>query len=99
VPVELSARFRTLARDRLSLEARAGVGLLAIQHTVSSEFQRTAGAGQLGATLFAGAIGGWAMGTLVLTGELRLAWAPVRTSLGQAELGGLQLLVGARVPW
>ncbi|HSP77952.1 MAG TPA: hypothetical protein VLQ93_05460 [Myxococcaceae bacterium] len=98
VPVLLSARARVLERGPLALYARAGLGVMAYSHELSSELVllEPSHEQRLGPMGFLAAQGAWRFGSLSALVELRGGYGPAHTTKVRALLEGISLALGVR---
>jgi hypothetical protein len=98
LPVLLSGRARVWESGPLSLDARAGLGVMPFQHRLSGRhvLREPIQEQQVGPIGFLAAQGAWRFGALSALVELRGGYGPVRTRSLDALLDGVALSVGMR---
>ncbi|WP_375759539.1 hypothetical protein [Corallococcus exercitus] len=103
VPLLLSARVTLFQRGSFQLDGRAGGGVLALSHRLSTEavetgdvFPDAVDERKVRAMGFLAAQGAYRLGRWSLLTEVRGALAPVETPSLRAELGGVSVSAGLR---
>lgn len=103
LPLLLSARVTLFHQGAFRLDGRAGGGVLAFRHHLSTEVPATGAVfpdvvdeRRVGAMGFLAAQGAYDLGRWSVVTELRAALAPVNTESVRAELGGVSVSAGLR---
>ncbi|RKH84728.1 hypothetical protein D7Y21_24260 [Corallococcus sp. AB045] len=103
IPLLLSARITLFQRGSLQLDGRAGGGVLALSHHLSTQGIETGGIfpdavdeRRVRAMGFLAAQGAYRLGRWSILTEVRAALAPVETPSLRAELGGVSVSAGLR---
>ncbi|WP_338866241.1 hypothetical protein [Myxococcus stipitatus] len=96
VPVLASVRAELLDAAAFRLHIRAGGGVAPFRHRLLSDFQAEVKESKLSGMAFLAVQGAYRFGRWSALGEVRGAWAPARTPLLDAQLGGVSTLVGLR---
>ncbi|NBD11236.1 hypothetical protein [Corallococcus silvisoli] len=103
LPVLLSARVTLFHQRSFRLDGRAGGGVLAFRHRLSTGASATGAVfsdvvdeRRVGAMGFLAAQGAYDLGRWSVLTELRAALAPVNTDSVRAELGGVSVSAGLR---
>ncbi|WP_241759566.1 hypothetical protein [Pyxidicoccus parkwayensis] len=96
VPVLASVRAVIFQRASLSLHGRAGGGVLPFRHQLESDFQEDLKESKLAAMGFLSVQGAVRLGRWSALVEVRGSMAPARTPWLDAQLGGLNGLLGVR---
>ncbi|WP_342373919.1 hypothetical protein NVS55_21045 [Myxococcus stipitatus] len=96
VPVLASVRAKVFDAAAFTLHIRAGGGVAPFRHRLRSDFQAEVKESKLSGMAFMAIQGAYRFGRWSALGEVRGAWAPARTPLVDAQLGGVATLVGMR---
>ncbi|RKH02179.1 hypothetical protein [Corallococcus carmarthensis] len=103
IPLLLSARVTLFQHGSFQLDGRAGGGVLALNHRLSTEpvetgdvFPDAVDERKVRAMGFLAAQGAYAIGRWSVITEVRAALAPVETPSLRAELGGVSVSAGLR---
>ncbi|AGC45518.1 hypothetical protein MYSTI_04220 [Myxococcus stipitatus DSM 14675] len=96
VPVLASVRAEVFDAAAFTLHIRAGGGVAPFRHHLRSDFQAEVKESKLSGMAFMAIQGAYRFGRWSALGEVRGAWAPARTPLVDAQLGGVSTLLGMR---
>ncbi|QSQ15540.1 hypothetical protein [Myxococcus landrumensis] len=96
VPVLASVRAELFDAAAFTLHIRAGGGVAPFRHHLRSDFQAEVKESKLSGMAFMAIQGAYRFGRWSALGEVRGAWAPARTPLVDAQLGGVATLLGMR---